>query len=183
MIFEIQMGMVDRGASIQWCSQFPKEVEILFAPLTGLEVVGTPRVEKKTLVVELRLNTNLHDLTIEQVTAKMKKTHTDLIHTIEMDMKMLGFKSDSLAPLSVHRDKYERPTDNSVKFNNSDFYKAATDAVIAAKLDVCCKVLCSDSSKPELDQASKILFNPDDAAALGKGITTVLANEIGRAHV
>ena len=66
--------MIDRGASIQWCSQFPAEVEILFAPLTGLEVIGAPHVDGKTLVVELRLNTNLHDLTIEQVTAKMKKT-------------------------------------------------------------------------------------------------------------
>jgi hypothetical protein len=34
---------------------------------SGLEVVGTPRVVDKTIVVELRLNTNLHDLTIEQV--------------------------------------------------------------------------------------------------------------------
>ena len=60
----------------QWCSQFPDEEEVLFAPLTGLEVVGQPRVEGGTIVVGLRLNCNLRDLTIEQVTAKMKKTHT-----------------------------------------------------------------------------------------------------------
>jgi hypothetical protein len=36
------MGMINRGAPLQWCSQFPAEEEILFAPLTGLEVVGTP---------------------------------------------------------------------------------------------------------------------------------------------
>ena len=42
-------------------------LQILFAPLTGLEVVGQPRVEGKSIVVEIRLNTNLHDLTIEQV--------------------------------------------------------------------------------------------------------------------
>ena len=44
-IFEIQMGMVDRGADVQWCSQFPGEAEVLFAPLTGQEVVGEPAVE------------------------------------------------------------------------------------------------------------------------------------------
>ena len=60
-------AVVDRGAAIQWCSQFPGEEEILFAPLTGLEVMGTPKVDGRTMVVELRLNTNLHDLTIEQV--------------------------------------------------------------------------------------------------------------------
>ena len=59
--------MIDRGASIQFLSQFPAEEEILFAPLTGLEVIGTPQVSGRTLVVELRLNCNLHDLTIEQV--------------------------------------------------------------------------------------------------------------------
>jgi hypothetical protein len=90
------MGMVDRGAAVQWLSQFPGEAEILFAPLVGLEVVGNPGVEGTTIVVELRLNCNLHDLTIEQVTAKMRKTHNDLVHTIKLDMGMLGFSAKSL---------------------------------------------------------------------------------------
>ena len=36
MVFEIRMGMVDRGASVGFLSQFPIEEEILFAPLTGV---------------------------------------------------------------------------------------------------------------------------------------------------
>jgi hypothetical protein len=73
VVFEMQMGMVDRGAPLKWCSQFPLEEEILFAPLTGLEVVGIPKVEDSAIIVELRLNCNLHDLTIEQILAKMQK--------------------------------------------------------------------------------------------------------------
>jgi hypothetical protein len=73
VVFEMQMGMIDRGAPLQWCSQFPSEAEILFAPLTGLEVVGTPTVEQAVMIVELRLNCNLHDLTIEQILSKMQK--------------------------------------------------------------------------------------------------------------
>jgi hypothetical protein len=73
VVFEIQMGMVDRGAPLKWCSQFPGEEEILFAPLTGLEVVGTPIVENSAMIVELRANCNLHDLTIEQILGKMRK--------------------------------------------------------------------------------------------------------------
>ena len=38
LIFEIQMGMVDRGADLSWLSQYPHEKEICFPPLTGLEV-------------------------------------------------------------------------------------------------------------------------------------------------
>ena len=44
MLFQIRMGMIDRGADLQLLSQFAAEKEILFAPLTGLEVVEKPRV-------------------------------------------------------------------------------------------------------------------------------------------
>ena len=67
MLFHIQMGMVDRGASVGEFSQFPREAEILFAPLTGLEVVSKPWIEGRTIVVDLRLSTNTKDLTIEEV--------------------------------------------------------------------------------------------------------------------
>ena len=45
--------MVDRGASLSWLSQYSFEEELLFAPLTGVEVRGT-RVEGSVLVVEVR---------------------------------------------------------------------------------------------------------------------------------
>ena len=151
----------------------PTPRQILFAPLTGLEVVGQPRVEGKSIVVELRLNTNLHDLTIEQVIAKMKKTHQDLIHTIEMDMLMEGFSVDSLAPLEKHKKGYEEK--NGSWFNNSDNYKSITNQAIDAKLDVCCDVLKSATAPgEERALAAKVLFNADDAAALAKGIATIL---------
>ena len=41
LVFEIQQGMVDRGADLSWLSQYPHEKEILFAPLTGIEVQQT----------------------------------------------------------------------------------------------------------------------------------------------
>ena len=45
------------------------------------------------------LLTSIEDLTIEQVTAKMKKTHMDLVRTIRLDLEMLGFSDESLLPL------------------------------------------------------------------------------------
>ena len=59
------LGMVDRGADVGWLSQYSYEREILFAPLTGLEVVGS-KVEGKVLVVNVRLNVNMMSLTIEE---------------------------------------------------------------------------------------------------------------------
>ncbi len=57
-ILEVRMGMVDRGADVHWLSQYPLEREILFAPLTGLEVTGK-KVEGRVLVVSVRLNVNM----------------------------------------------------------------------------------------------------------------------------
>ena len=56
-VLEINMGMVDRGADIGWLSQYPHEEEILFGPLTGVEVQGT-RVEGHTILVEAAPSVN-----------------------------------------------------------------------------------------------------------------------------
>ena len=37
VVFEMETGMIDRGADISIMSQYPHEEEVLFAPLTGLE--------------------------------------------------------------------------------------------------------------------------------------------------
>ena len=65
LCFEIQMGMIDRGAEISWLSQYPHEKEILFAPLAGFEVKHT-RIEGNVLVVVVSLAVNLTAQTIEQ---------------------------------------------------------------------------------------------------------------------
>ena len=78
-VFEIQQGMVDRGADMAWISQYPHEAEITFAPLTGLEVQQTS-VKGALLKICVRLSVNLAAPTIEQVLAKRKKVVTDMCH-------------------------------------------------------------------------------------------------------
>ena len=68
IVFEIQQGMVDRGAEVSFLSQYPHEREIVFAPLAGFEVKYT-RVEGGVLVVVVSLSINLTASTIEQVSA------------------------------------------------------------------------------------------------------------------
>jgi len=58
VVFSMRQGMVDRGADIGWLSQYPHEMEILFAPLTGLEIHSIS-VDGSVLVPEIRLDDHL----------------------------------------------------------------------------------------------------------------------------
>uniref|UniRef100_A0A7S2CY98 Uncharacterized protein n=1 Tax=Haptolina brevifila TaxID=156173 RepID=A0A7S2CY98_9EUKA len=99
LIFEMQMGMVDRGCMLDWISQYQGEAEVLFAPLTGIEVQAT-RIEGSVLVVEARLSINLNALTLEQVISKRRKVLHDMMHDMQADLKRvrpLPFAEEALA--------------------------------------------------------------------------------------
>ena len=53
LVFEVQQGMVARGADISWLSMYPAEDEVLFPPLVACEVIKK-RIEGSLVVVELR---------------------------------------------------------------------------------------------------------------------------------
>ena len=52
VLFEIRQGLVARGASVMWLSQYPTEAEITFPPLTALEMSGS-RIDGAVIIVEL----------------------------------------------------------------------------------------------------------------------------------
>ena len=68
VVFEISMGLIDRGADVSWLSQYPHERELLFSPLTGCEITELS-VEGSFLVAKVRLSVNLTTPTIEQASA------------------------------------------------------------------------------------------------------------------
>jgi hypothetical protein len=76
----MQVGRIDVGASIKFLSQYPKEEEFLFPPLSCLEVVGEPRIEARPdggelFVVPLRINANLRAATVGELIARRKRLH------------------------------------------------------------------------------------------------------------
>ena len=85
-IFEMQMGMVDRGADLTWLSQYPHEREVLLPPLTGIEALGTD-VEGSLMIIHSRLSLNLAALTLEQVLSRRRKMLLDMKDGIELEMR------------------------------------------------------------------------------------------------
>ena len=85
-IFEMQMGMVDRGADLTWLSQYPHEREVLLPPLTGIEALGTD-VQGSMMIIQSRLSLNLAAHTLEQVLSRRRKMLLDMTSGIELEMR------------------------------------------------------------------------------------------------
>ena len=85
-VFEMQMGMVDRGADLTWLSQYPHEREVLLPPLTGLEALET-RVASGMLVIEARLSLNMAAHTLEQVLSRRRKMLMDMRDGIALELR------------------------------------------------------------------------------------------------
>ena len=133
MVFELAMGMVDRGADLSWLSQYPHECEILFAPLTGLEVRAS-RVEASLLMLEVRLSVNLTNKPIEEVVAKMQSSTLGLIDLMRDDFKYHGAPKAALEPL----ESYYLLVDNQDPefYNASENYQTAVAEALEAKRKV-----------------------------------------------
>ena len=85
-IFEMQMGMVDRGATLTWLSQYPHEQEVLLPPLTGIEALNV-EVDGSMLVIHSRLSLNLASHTLEQVLSRRRKMLMDMVNGIVLEMR------------------------------------------------------------------------------------------------
>eukprot|EP01052_Picozoa_sp_SAG31_P015468 SAG31_NODE_994_length_10499_cov_6.293452_6_plen_2190_part_01 len=92
MIFEMELEMVNRGAFLKWLSQYPDEQEILFPPLTGLEVVRQHEESVSQtnvgsrLIFVMQLNVNMQSMTIEEVLAQRRKQCLELATIIRRDL-------------------------------------------------------------------------------------------------
>eukprot|EP00908_Phaeocystis_cordata_P025669 Transcript_8129.p1 GENE.Transcript_8129~~Transcript_8129.p1 ORF type:complete len:593 (-),score=113.69 Transcript_8129:110-1783(-) len=85
IVIEARQGMVNRGAAISWLSQYPHEEEILFGPLTGIEVLST-RIDDSVVIIECAFNVNLTTLTIEKVLNKRHRLLEDMSQNIVLEV-------------------------------------------------------------------------------------------------
>jgi ankyrin repeat protein len=78
-IFQISIGQIDMGASLNILSQYAGEEEILMPPLSNLEVVGPKWYEEGCMVIPLRINVNLKSSTIDEIVMRRKLLHKNML--------------------------------------------------------------------------------------------------------
>ena len=147
-IFEMQMGMVDRGADLSWLSQYPHEREILFGPLTGIEVLRT-RIDGTVVVIECAFSINLTALTLEQLLTKRHKLVKDTLSSMVLEMRMQSGdeSADSLKgalDAGVFSDRV--PED----FNNDATYSEAIRKANSIKASILNKKFVDDYTATEM---------------------------------
>jgi hypothetical protein len=140
VVYEMEMGMIDRGADLSIMSQYPHEKEILFAPLTGLEVQGTVR-KGNVLHISTRLNTNLKAQTIEEMQSKMKNSHLSMVDILKEELQELGITGDNLGLLIELRAGAAALSE--LQFSSAEFYSEVTNKALECKQEVCKSVLLS----------------------------------------
>jgi hypothetical protein len=97
-LFEMNMGMIDRGAELTWFSQYPHEREVLLPPLTGIEPVQTA-VDGQKLEIFARLSLNLAAQTLEQVLSRRRRMLLDMKEGIIIEIKRSGIlRAELVAP-------------------------------------------------------------------------------------
>ena len=111
----------------------PHEQEILFGPLTGMQLMKT-RVDRSSIVAEVRLSVNLNALTIEQVVAKLKRAHLDLGLLVANGFTHNGVPELALGPMRRQRSTAE--SRDAAWFNHPSHFVAATEEVFAARAEV-----------------------------------------------
>ena len=107
MQFEIETSQIDRGASLRWCSQYPREEEVLLPPMSNLEVVGEPKMilhaGKSVMVFKLQLNINLGIMKREEHVGRRKALHLSSVPSLFSDPPSLPL------PLSFYLPPYLSP--------------------------------------------------------------------------
>ena len=137
MIFEIEQGMVDRGADLSWLSQYPHEKEILFGPLTGLEM-RSARVDGSLLLFDMKLSINLSAQTIEAVTGRRRVLVDQMSKGIKVELSAELLRDNFKLAEAIGRGFYEAVSQETLEqppewFNEDTQFGSAVTEILKIK--------------------------------------------------
>ena len=126
-LFMMRMGLVDRGAQLDWLSQYPEEAEILFAPLTAMEIVGDAKTDDAGVTrYDVRLNCNLRAVTIDELLTVRRSQLIEMRTMFAREMDLSGElpKAKIRAYRRVTEDIKEKSSEEVEKYNNTEVFLA-----------------------------------------------------------
>lgn len=152
MVLEMVVGPVDRGACIRDLSQYPKEVEYLYLPMSFISPDGLPRFRISTAglcvrVIPVRVNINLTTLTVEQRLGQKKSMHCAAFRFL------LGELRGELSLLAMEGGAAERYAGDDSK---SRFY--TVPGLIQRIVTQCEEVLKKHENRGEEDYTDNAVF-------------------------
>ena len=129
-------------------------VQVLFPPLSCLEVMGEPRVEDGVIIIPLRVNMCLKGHTLEQLVERRKELHMAMVMNLKEELSIqapaaLGGSETAVADAAALLESVEQSFEHLSKkymdmpgddFNNDMMYKTFTTEAIEAKSLALCKV-------------------------------------------
>jgi hypothetical protein len=92
MVLEVVVGPVNRGACIRDLSQYPREVEYLYLPMSFISPDGTPRFTISSAgigvrVIPVQVHLNLLSRTVEQILSQKKRMHNTAFRFLLMELE------------------------------------------------------------------------------------------------
>jgi len=159
IVLEAQQGMVNRGADLSWLSQYPHEREILFGPLTGVEVLGVRTEDSTVIVIECALSINLTASTIEQVIGKRKKLLQDMA-----DNSIVELRAALAQEIGVHQGTRCITSDTSPIFGRLYRHTAMPGFDLCESEYMKLPKRRGDEAPDEAIQATFIAFSGEEAA-------------------
>ena len=111
------------------------------------------------------------------------QTHFDLLDIVRTDLSQLGFPREAFKALHAHESNLKtQHSDDPRWFNAAANYLSATKQALQCKLEACSYMMRQEQSGILQSKAVKLLLNPDDAMALGHGITCVVKEGLQRRY-
>ena len=173
-LFEITVGKTSIGANIGALSQFEAEEEYLYAPLTHMQLLGTPRLERdadgrELSVLQMQLTANQKTKTVEQAERLRLGFLEQLVSTLVWDVRHWASRQQVSASLSAKMDAMQADlrvtlgaaTVQSLNDNAGfvDVFERVMDLSEARRVEVA-EALCEHS------QAAHSAGQMEDAGAL-----------------
>jgi len=111
-LFVIEVGSVDRGASVREFSQYKDEDEYLYAPFSFLQMIGVPYVEVTEdfgviRMIPVKINANIKTRTLEEQLEMKKEMHVTAFrhHIDDIEVELNNKRSTSGAAERLRADK------------------------------------------------------------------------------